>query len=1064
MNSIPSFLEDHISQIPALQVLQKLGYGYLTPQEALELRGGKAGNVILENVLEDQLQKINDIEFKGKHYNFSNSNVTRAIEAIKNVPYDGLIRTNEQIYDLLCLGKSLPETIAGESKSFTLKYIDWENIHKNVFHATAEFSVERTGIIETRRPDIVLFVNGIPLAVIECKRPDIKEPVGEAVSQNIRNQGDVEIPRLFIYSQLLVALSPNEVKYATTGTPAKFWSIWKELKDIDEQVSMIANQPLTDDQKNKLFSDMFEYAKGYFEKLEAEGPRLIKEQDRALYCLCKPERLLELAYKYIVFDAGQKKIARYQQYFAVTNTIRRITNVESAQRQRIGGAIWHTQGSGKSITMVMLAKAIALEKSIEDPRIVIVTDRINLDKQIWDTFHHCGKEPVKAKTGRHLIKLVRQKKSSVITTVIFKFESALKRSNVCDESNNIFILVDESHRSQYGIAHAKMRKVFPNACYIGFTGTPLMKQEKSTVAKFGGFIEPRYTIDQAVEDKTVLPLLYEGRHAIQDVDKKSIDSWFERVCEGLSEAQKADLKRKFTTSGQLNKAEQKVKRIAYDISDHFKRNWQETGFKAQLAAPDRATAVKYKEFLDEFGMVTSEVLISAPDSREDNEEVNEKPTEIVKVFWKKMMDRFQDEENYNRTLIDAFKSGDEPEIIIVVGKLLVGFDAPKNTVLYITKPFKDHGLLQAIARVNRLYEGKEYGYVIDYYGILGDLNEALVEYRALCEFDAEDLQGTITSINEEVKTLKQKHSDLWDVFKTISNRMDEEEYEELLGDDEVREKFYDRLSKFARTLKIALSTVKFLEETSEDSVKRFKRDLGFFMKLRASVKRRYADGIDYKEYEPKVQKLLDTYVISNEIVQVTPLVNIFDKDKFEAEVSKIGSTKARADTIAYRTKKTITEKMDEDPAFYRKFSKLLEEAIEDFKHQRISDAEYLQRVTEIMHHVRNRTGDEVPEKLAGREVAKAFYGLAYEVLRKFEKDGFEAKDLSADIALQIDKIIDDSLVVDWVNNRDVQNVILNEIEEYLYSIKDRYDVNLSYDDIDLIMESSLNVARRRCAQ
>jgi len=772
---------------------------------------------------------------------------------------------------------------------------------------------------------------------------------------------------------------------------------------------------------------------------------------------------MELIFRFLVFDAGEKKIARYQQYFAVKNTVERVKTFDRDGRRQ-GGVIWHTQGSGKSLTMVMLGKALALEPSIKNPRIIIVTDRINLDKQIHETFDHCGKKPIRARTGKHLIEFIEGQKEAIITTVIDKFDSALNSKKTSDESTEIFVLVDESHRSQYGTTHTKMRKVFPKACYLGFTGTPLLKADKSTAVKFGGFIEPKYTIDQAVEDKAVVPLLYEGRHVVQEVDSRSIDGWFERVSQGLSAEQKKDLKKKFSSADHLNKADQKIHRTAYDIGEHFQKNWQGTGFKAQLAAPSKMAALKYKKYLDECGMVTSEVLISGPDTREDNEDVYEEPSDEVRIFWSAMMKKYSTEENFNRILIDKFKSEGDPEIIIVVSKLLTGFDAPRNTVLYLTKNLKEHGLLQAIARVNRLYEGKDYGYILDYYGVLGDLNQALNDYRALEGFAEEDIEGSITNVHEEVKTLKQKHSALWDIFKTIKNRMDEEEYEQLLGDEELRHQFYRRFSEFARTFKIALSTIKFMEETPEATINKYRKDVHFFQKLRVSVKRRYAEEIDYKEYENKIQKLIDTYIKSDDILQITPLVDIFDKDKFEAEVSKIDSPRARADTIANRTKKTILEKWEEDPAFYRRFSKLLQDTIDEFLERRLSDAEYLQKVTDVMNAVRNRTGDDVPEKLEHREVAKAFYGIVYEVISKFEGNEYDPREFSADIGLKIDDIIQESLVVDWVDNTDIQNMMLNTIEEYLYEVKDQNGVSLSYDDIDRIMEQSLGVARKRYAQ
>jgi len=396
-----------------------------------------------------------------------------------------------------------------------------------------------------------------------------------------------------------------------------------------------------------------------------------------------------------------------------------------------------------------------------------------------------------------------------------------------------------------------MRRVLPHACYIGFTGTPLTKKEKSTLAKFGGFID-KYTIDEAVRDKAVVPLLYEGRHILQEVEKKPIDTWFNRVCEPLTEYQTADLKRKFSSTKKLNSTEQKIYMIAYDISKHYYDNWKGTPFKAQLATAKKIDALKFKKFMDEIGLVTSEVIISPPDEREGYDEVDTEPSEEVQRFWKKIMERFSSEKVYNKEIISAFKNSDHPEILIVVDKLLTGFDAPRNTILYIAKPLKEHTLLQAIARVNRLHDGKDFGFIIDYQGILGELDRALTAYQALAEFDEEDLSGTLTNVKEEIKTLPQKHSELWDIFKEIKNKKDEEEYEQLLFDEELRERFYDKLCAYSKTLSIALSVPTFYDDYSEEQIQKYKDDLKFFQKLRFSVKRRYAEVIDYKEYEPKI--------------------------------------------------------------------------------------------------------------------------------------------------------------------------------------------------------------------
>jgi len=1063
----PSFKEDHISQIPALQLLQNLGYTYLTPMEALEQRGGRLSAVLLEGVLAKQLRKINRIRFKGSEHPFSEGNILSAIQTLKDVIYDGLVRTNEKIYELLCLGRSFPQSIQGDTKSFPFQYIDWKNIDNNVFHVTEEFSVERTGSHETRRPDIVLFVNGMPLAVIECKRPDSKEPIDEAISQHLRNQRTDEIPKLFLFGQLLMAVSTNEAKFGTVGTPAKFWAVWKEHADIEEELRELINRPLLDQQKDKLFSKRFKYVCDYFDKLEA-GKRKVTEQDRTLYCLCRPERLLEIMFRYTLFDAGERKVARYQQYFCVRKILDRIVKVQK-DGSRQGGVVWHTQGSGKSLTMVMLAEGIALAEGLDNYKIILVTDRVDLDDQIYKTFSHCGTEPEQAKTGRHLADLVGGHKERIITTVIDKFETAVGKSGIRNDNPNIFVLVDEAHRSQsgkgpssHGELHAKMRKALPNACFIGFTGTPLMKKEKKTVNTFGGLIDT-YTISQAVKDKAVVPLLYEGRHVEQKVDSESIDSWFDRITEGKSREYKTDLKKKFTTTDQLNKAKQKVMRVAWDVSEHYRDNWQGTPYKAQLVAQDKSTALLYKKYLDQFDMVTSEVVISPPDDRKGNEEVGE-DTKGVHAFWKKMMARFGSEKEYKRQVINSFKNADEPEILIVVEMLLTGFDAPRNTVLYLTKQMQGHTLLQAIARVNRLYDGKDFGYIIDYRGVLENLDEALDIYGKLSEFDKEgldDLCETLTDVSEEVKKLPQQYSDLWDIFKGIKNKRDEEAYERLLAAEDLRTKFKERLSAYSLTLAIAVSSVAFIEETPESKIAKYKNDLKFFMKLRASVRRRYAEVVDFKEYEAKIQKLIDTHVGTGEVEKITDLVNIFDSEAFANEVEKLGSTASKADTIAHRTKKTIEERMKEDPAFYMKFSDLLAQAIAAFRQQRLSDAEYLSKVTEIAEKVKNRTGDEIPPRLEHHDVAKAFYGILLDVFSKYEDAGIDSREVGADAGLQIDEIIQNGRIVNWINNTDVQHRMEGAIEDYLFELKEQRGFDLSFEDIDCILEMCLDIARVR---
>ena len=1058
------------SQIPALQLLVAMGYTYLSPAEALRERQDRTSNVLLENILRNQLKEINSIRYRGGDYLFSEENVQSAVQKLKNIKYDGLLKTNEAIYDLLTLGVALEQTIEGDSKSFNLNYIDWWNGERNRFHVTVEYSVERSRSTESARPDIVLFVNGIPFCVIECKSPQVE--IEQAVSQSIRNQNDDHIPKLFIYTQIVLALNKNGAKYATTGTAAKFWSVWKEPQLGCEgrdfgKLQEIVNKPL---HKDILFS--LTHSLDVKPALQ-DADRLVKEQDRALYALCRPERLLELAWKFTVFDGGLKKIARYQQYFVVKSTLNRVKHFDGTGSRK-GGVIWHTQGSGKSLTMVMLARNLALDPEILNPRIVLVTDRDDLDKQLGNTFAACELDAERATSGRNLLELVAEKKSGIITTLIHKFDKAFAVKKYQDDSPDIFILVDESHRTQFGSFSARMRQMFPHACYLGFTGTPLLKKEKNNFTRFGELVEPHYSISQAVDDGAVVPLLYEGRHVEMSQNQVAVDLWFERHTQGLSKKQQADLKRKYARAEMLNKADQVIYMRAFDISEHYRANWQGTGFKAQLVAPNKVSALKYNDYLDEIGIVTSDVVISPPDMREGYEETDDESTDEVVKFWQKMMKRYGNEEEYTKQLINQFKHGSEPEILIVVDKLLTGFDAPRNAVLYLCRVLREHTLLQAIARVNRLYEGKEFGFIVDYANVLGELDKALTMYSAFEGFDESDLVGTLSSINSEIEKLPGRYSDLWDLFKTVKHSYDEEAYEVLLADDELREEFYSRLSEFAKNLAIALSSEKFLFDTDAKTLSRYKADLRKFQSLKVSVRLRYAESIDYRDYEPKIKKLLDTHIQANEVIQLNEPVNIFDDKVFSQVKEEQGiyhtkkTTASKADMIAHATKKVITEKMDEDPAYYEKFSKLVQQAIDAFRAKRISDLDYLNKVLDIRNKVVGKVHDDVPDMLSGNEDAMAYYGVLkpfIELAGKGEaclKSEADLEVIVANTAIAIHRMLEKHKKVHFWYDDDAQKQTANEIDDYLYDeLKTIKGIELSLDQMDRLIEKVMQVAKHR---
>jgi type I restriction enzyme R subunit len=482
-------------------------------------------------------------------------------------------------------------------------------------------------------------------------------------------------------------------------------------------------------------------------------------------------------------------------------------------------------------------------------------------------------------------------------------------------------------------------------------------------------------------------------------------------------------------------------------------------------APSKADALLYKRFLDEFGMVTSEVLISPPDTREGHTDVDEvddtanRPS--VLEFWNKMMKRFGSEETYRRDIINRFKNSDDPEIIIVVDMLLTGFDAPRNAVLYLTRPLKEHTLLQAIARVNRVYEGKDQGLIVDYYGVLGNLDEALDLYTALGDsYDPEDLEGVLTDIRKAIEQLPQKHAEVWDVFKTVTNKYDQEAMERFLEDENQRARFYDALAAFARMLKLAIGSVAFHTDTKPELVARYRDDLKYFARLRASAARRYAEAVDFRQYEGPIQKLLDTYVGAGEVETIVNPVNIFDRDAFKQEVEQFGTPAAKAEVIANRIRRTIHERLEEDPVFYRKLGAMLTEAYERYRQERFSQIELLNEVEELLKRTQNQQRfDPVPPTLDARPTARTWFEIAGEASQ--QSGVTVGQDDLAALALEIDDIIERLKIVHWETNLDVQNRMRTEMEEGFFRFRDRTGAGLDFEKLDQVMDQCIGAARRR---
>lgn len=1027
INQSDLMLENNASKYPAIEVLAKLGYTYISPKEAAKERGTQY-NVLLKDVLRRQLQKINQFEFNNVVYKFSADNIERAIAELDVPLTEGLVKTSERIYDALMLGKSYQEKLVdGTSKSFDLNYIDWENFENNEFHVTEEFSCDSWDKRKNARPDIVVFVNGIPFAVIECKAPDISEE--KAVEQNIRNQKDEYIPQLFKYVQIVVATNKNAVKYATVGTSKKFWNVWRE-QETEWQANLV----------NQIVAG-----------------RVPTEQDKTLISLFEKERLRKFAKYFVVYDANVKKICRYQQFFALESIMKTIAENDSAGNRQ-SGVIWHTQGSGKSLTMVMLAKYILEELKPQNPRVVVVTDRKELDKAIATTFAHTRLTPARATSGKNLCDLINDGKADIITSIINKFNT-VDNQGVKNNSRDIFVLVDESHRSNYGSLATKMRTVFPNACYIGFTGTPLLKSEKNTLQTFGKLIH-KYTIRDGVEDKAIVPLIYEGRFVDQTVDEQNIDLWFKMVTRKLNKAQIAGLKSRWSSIQKLTSSDSRIKRVAIDIYQHFMDGFKKSGFKAMLACNFKRDAVRYKQIFDNLCDIRTEVVISAPDMSEGHDDIDESSDNLVVNFWNKMMKQYGDADEYEDTLKNQFCDG-EIDILIVCSKLLTGYNAPRTQVLYIDKELKEHNLLQAIARTNRIHEGKDFGLIVDYRGLIDKLDSAMEVYSGagLENYDSADIKGVIVDVMSCVARLREAYSHLWDVFTPIKNKKDSEEIEVFLADVDVREKFYNTLCSYGRAFTMVMNSVQAFAAFERQEIEMFRDTLIFFTKIRKSVKIRYADTLDNSEYEPQMRNLLDTYMSVKDVIQIYEPIDIMKIGDFDKVLEKLPSDRSKADAIVSHITKRITLNHDENPAFYDSFSQRINAVLEEFKNKVLSEREFLKKMFGVLKDFRKGdTKQKFPEKIAGDLDAQAFYGVIASIL--FAKYKIETEAV-ADIAFSITSIVRRRDKVDWKNNTDVHNRIRQDIDDLFYDIENNRGVVVEFDDIDKISESVLNVAIRR---
>ena len=711
----------------AVHMLQRLGWHRLDPAECLALRGGTRELMLKPRVIA-RLQS-HRFEYRGGSYLLSPGAIDQVLRELSAPKlHDGLLAANERLYAKLLFGITVTEFMPdGRKHRLTVFLVDWTDPAANRFEFCQGMPVLAGHGAHHRAPDIVGYVNGLPLVVIEGARA-----LQEAIGRQLQHQREDELPHLYAHAQLLLAMSPGHARYGTTGTPARFWASWNREEEFDDaQLAAIKGAPAA----------------------------TLDAPDRLLASLLTPRRLLELLRGFVLFDRRMGKIvARHQQFFAVRALLQRLLR-KRPDGTREGGVIWHSAGSGKSLTMVFLAKALLLHQELKSCRLVLITDRLDLEAQLARNFMDGGAfgtsalggaegERSRATSGRDLARRIGQGQERLCFALLHKFNIAAALPECRNDSPDIVVLVDEGHRSHDGEMHARIRKAMPRAACFAFTGTPLLKEDK-TSQRFGPIVHA-YTLRAAIDDGAVVPLLYEERVPELRIDDAAVDRGFEQATAGLAPQRRAALKSRHASRGAVHRAPRRIELIAADIATHFDQHFKRTGsgLKGQLATASKIDAIRYKKALDATGLVSSVVVISPPDMREGSAAPEDDHGQAqLQAWWRQnVAGQGRDARGYEREALQAFASDGGPDLLIVVDRLLTGFDEPRNAVLYIDKPLEGHNLIQAVARVNRLHEAKRHGLLVDYRGVLKALDTAMrayqdLEARTQGGFDIEDLVG-----------------------------------------------------------------------------------------------------------------------------------------------------------------------------------------------------------------------------------------------------------------------------------------------------------------------------------
>lgn len=915
---------DKVEQ-PAIAQLHQLGWHYipgkaLAPEHSNQERD-YLRDVVLVKRLTQAIERINPW--------ISEENLRKVVRMVTHPQCTGLMEYNHGFYQTMVGYLSVEQDLGKGKKGQTVKLIDFDDVSNNEFICTNQFKVE--GTKQTIIPDIVCFVNGLPLAVIECKSPFISTPVACGIDQlrryaNQRHPEDFEgAEKLFWYNQLMVSTCRDIARVGTISSPAQYYADWKDAYPLtDAQIAQIDSDnvlPLakkltvelpvaTDDAVSSELPEVAEPPADY---------KVVKvtAQQRLLAGMFSRENFLDIVRNFILFepDDGRliKKVARYQQFRAVNKVIHQLKTGKT--RKEKSGVVWHTQGSGKSLTMVMLAVKMRHDPELKQYKLVFVTDRTQLDEQLSTTFQGAQGETVyNADSVAALRDLLKKDSSDLVTAMVQKFQDAEKEAQQqgdksfvnINTSDKIIVLADEAHRTQFGGLATTINAALPNAPKIGFTGTPLLKTQKMDTA-FGGYID-KYKINEAVEDGATVRLLYEGREVKTAVAGESLDALFEEYFGDYTKEEQQDIKRKYGVEKAVREAPARIRWVCIDLLKHYRERIRPDGFKAMIVVGSRHAATLFKKTLDELKAPPSEVIISG-----DHNDPQYIAQYTDKVHQKKVIANFKKPFGTDAPGTDEKqRKFDNTAFLIVKDMLLTGFDAPIAQVMYIDRKLQDHTLMQAIARVNRNYKGKECGYVVDYYGLTSYLTDALEL------FSSDDVEGTYQSLKDELPKMQAAHTRLKAFFKGVTSD-DVDDYVVVLKDDAFRAQFEVAYKRFAKQLNVILP---------DASAKPYIPDMTFFGKVHHAARNRYRDdGMDLLDVGEKVRQLVDEHILSTGVDPKIPPVDLLAAN-FKEHVRKIKSSESKASEIESALKHHININLEDDPEYYRSLSLRLRDIIE----------------------------------------------------------------------------------------------------------------------------------------